>query len=210
LVALGAAVLLISGLGLAIAVWSLGRPNRTNSNFSLVTLPVVQRPATVPAGAVKLPDNATVIGVENGDQARAYLLEALYYPAVRHVINDVVGGKPITITYCDMMDRVAVFTDPDAKEPLQIATGGWTGKSVAGRFEGSMLLRVGSTWYRQDTTQSLVEKGSAPFPYREADFVRTTWKQWRYEHAGTDVYIGESHSTAPTPDVDDPACEPMK
>ena len=112
-------------------------------------------------------------------------------PAVRHVINDVVGGKPITVTYCDATDCVAVFTDPTGHEALEIAVGGWTGRSVSSKSEGSMLLRVGSTLYRQDTKQPLEEKDSAPFPYSEANFVRTTWQQWREAHADTDVYIGE-------------------
>jgi hypothetical protein len=108
-----------------------------------------------------------------------------------------------------MTDCIAVFTSPEGHTPLDVAAGGWTGRSKSGKFEGSMLLRVGSTWYRQDTRQPVVEKGSAPFPYPETDFVRTSWKQWRDKHAGTDVYIGEGRAAGTAQDVEEADCEVM-
>src|SRR5262249_40992062 len=129
----------------------------------------------------------------------AYVLGAFYSPE-RHVVNDLLGGKPITVTYCDVTDCLAVFIDPDSKGPLGIAVGGWLGKRERGRYIGSLLLLVGSSRYRQDTGQPLANRDDESFPYIRKDFVRTTWNEWREAHPDTDVYVGEisSEREAPT------------
>jgi hypothetical protein len=191
----GAAVFIVlSAAALCIgflAVWVLASSRKTQLPFALKYFPAFQRPVTIPAAEATLQDDAEVVGVQAGGRSRAYVLEALYAPE-RHVINDVVGGKPISITYCDMTDHLAVFTDPNGDGPLEIAPGGWQGRSVAGRYEGGMLLRIGSSWYRQDTEQPLANHVESPFPYPKAEFVRTTWKEWRESHPNADVYVGES------------------
>ena len=198
---LTATLLIATGIGVALVAWRQASVRQHPPDFALVNMPVIGRPTTVAAEAVTLPDDAVGIGVEAGGRRRAYLLEA-FYPHERHVINDLLGGKPITVAYCDMTDCLAVFTDADADEPLEIAAGGWQGHIVHGRPEGSMLLRVGSSWYRQDTGQPVASHGDHPFPYAKTDFVRTTWKEWCDEHPDTDVYVGEvaSESTNPVSD----------
>jgi hypothetical protein len=191
LLSLIAAVILSSSFVVLLIVWHFAPSKRVSSDYALVYLPVVQRPATVSSEVAALPDDAVVIGVEAGGRSRAYLLKAFFYPAARHVINDLLGGRPISIAYCDMTDCVAAYTDPDADEPLDITTGGWQGHSVPGGVEGSMLLRVGNSWYRQDTGQPLAIHATTPFPYTRSDFVRTDWKQWHETHPDTDVYVGE-------------------
>ena len=178
------------GIAVTLVVWLLAYRKKEPPDFALVLKPFVQLPMTVPANAASLPDDAVVIGVEAGGRHRAYLLEALY-PSASHVINDLVGGKPITVTYCDMTDCVAVFTAPNSDKPLEIAVGGWQGQMVHGKPQGSMLLRVGSNWYRQDNGQPRANHGDPPFPYTKTDFTRTTWKEWSGEHKDTDVYVGD-------------------
>jgi hypothetical protein len=167
-------------------------------DYALVNWPVIQRPTALPAEQVALADDTVVIGVEAGGRWRAYVLQAFYRPG-RHVINDLLGGKPITVTYCDMTDCLAVFTEPDATEPLDVAAGGWQGQFERGKPLGTMLLRVGSTWYRQDSGQPLADNGDNPFPYTKTDFMRTTWKDWFDEHPDTDVYVGEISSERANP-----------
>src|SRR5262249_34018813 len=47
-----------------------------------------------------LADREEVFGVVAGGRARAYRLAALSLPS-RHVVNDVVGGTPVTVAFCD-------------------------------------------------------------------------------------------------------------
>jgi hypothetical protein len=96
-----------------------------------------------------------VIGVEAGGRSRAYLLKAFFYPAARHVINDLLGGRPITIVYCDMTDYVAAYTDPDANEPLHIATRGWQGHSVPGQGCSALLQSLHQSSGACDPTPNL-------------------------------------------------------
>jgi len=192
---LAAASLLALGLLVALFAWGLVARKKKPPDFTLVDLPVVKLPvfqltSTVSAETAGLPDDAVVVGVEAGGRHRAYLLEALFSPDF-HVINDLLGGKPITVTYCNMTDCLAVFTAPKSDKPLEIAVGGWQGRMVYGKYEGSMLLREGSTWYRQDNGQQPTEPGGQLFPYDRTEYKRTTWKEWTDKHKDTDVFVGE-------------------
>jgi len=189
--ALTAAALVLVGGGICFLTcawptenWGLLIPAR--SPYDLADLPPVQQPPALSAAAVRLADDAEVIGVAAGGRHRAYALDAFVYWTKRHVVNDVVGGVPITVTHCDLTECTRVFTAPDRDGPLDVSVGGW-----GGRFEESgLLLRVGSTRYRQTTGEPLKD-GDPPFPYAPAEYVRTTWKRWREAHPDTDVYVGE-------------------
>jgi hypothetical protein len=147
-------------------------------------IPGIQTPSVQPASAARLHDDAVVLGVSAGGRHRAYLLAA--FDGIRwHIVNDQLAGVPITVTYCDRTGCVKVFTGPPGA-PLDVALGGFVGS-----FDrGSLLLRVGSVLYRQDSGQALAP-GEAPFPYAPVEFVRTTWKDWCGRHPDTDVYVGQ-------------------
>jgi hypothetical protein len=149
--------------------------------------PGIRQPATFPPDSARLPDDAPVVGVSAGGKTRAYLVAAFsplpggqFSP---HVVNDLLGDTPVTVTHCDRTGCTRVFTDADARQPPEIDVGGWFGGEG-----GSLLLLVGGVRYRQDTTQPLT--GIARFPYADAHFERTTWKRWRNAHPDTDVYLG--------------------
>jgi hypothetical protein len=184
------ALLILSG-GLLLAARARTdrmRPAPPAVEVSLVDLPGIQQPPALPAGVVKLPENAPVIGLAAGGRHRAYLLEALAQPE-GHIVNDLLGGVPVTVAYCDALDCTRVFTELGATQALDIGIGGWIGHSRHGSLEGSMLLRVGSARYRQDNGRPL-EAGAPLFPYTELKFVRQTWQAWRRAHPDTDVYLG--------------------
>jgi hypothetical protein len=171
---------------------------RHEPTFALLEMPVIQAPKTVAADEARLADDAEIVGVCANGCSRAYALDALA-PYQYHVINDTLGGRPITVSFCDITNCLAVFTDSCKEEPLEIAVGGYVGLEEQGRVEGSMLLRVGSHYYRQDTGLEFGENAATPFPYPSMAFERTTWKQWRHAHPESDVFTGEIKSTMPEP-----------
>jgi hypothetical protein len=145
----------------------------------------VRGPHIMPASATWLSDDAEVIGVAANRRHRAYLVRALH-PAGRHVINDALGGVPVTVCYCVRTDGALVLTAAGPAEPLDVAFGGYLGK-----FDfGTLLLRVGPWHYRMDDCLRW-EDGAPPLPYARTAHERATWKAWREAHPDTDVHVGE-------------------
>jgi len=144
------------------------------------------RPPTVPAAAADLADDEQVIGVVASGKARAYR-RAAFSGMVNHVVNDLVGETPVTVTHCDRDGCSRVFTG-DGKEPLAFKTGGF--------LEG-MLLYVDGVFYDQSTGRARNDSGAASIPYQTLGFEETTWGKWRAAHPDTDVYLG-SPAEGPT------------
>jgi hypothetical protein len=180
-------VLVATGVIVLLAEWRAGHARLAGVNHrrELLDRPAVRHPPVVPAGEAGLADGAAVIGLSEGGRHRAYVLAGLA-PVDRHVLNDTLGGRPVTVTYCDRTGRAAVFTGPPGGEPLDVAVGGWDGGTAA----GCLLLRVGPVWYRQDTGAAVGGGPDGRFPYPRHAFVRTTWGEWRAAHPDTDVYLG--------------------
>ena len=62
-------------------------------------IPPVYAPQFVPAADAALPDDAPIIGLIVNGSARAYPLGILYR---REMVNDVVGGVPVLISWCPL------------------------------------------------------------------------------------------------------------
>ena len=69
-------------------------------------IPSIDEPAFVPAAAAALPDNEPVIGLIVGGDARAYPLRILIW---HEIVNDVIGGVPVAVTYCPLCNTGIVF-----------------------------------------------------------------------------------------------------
>lgn len=136
--------------------------------------PGLVRPPSAPAATVTLKDTDAVIGVVVDGRPRAYVVNALSNPRT-HVVDDVVAGHPVTVTYCDRKDCTRVFTG-DGDGPLDVNVGG---------YDDGLLLRINGRRYRQDSGEAM-EPGE-PLPFPQMGFVRTTWKEWRDAHPDTDV-----------------------
>ncbi len=143
-------------------------------------MPGIRLPPARSAAEANLPDDTPIIGVVAGGSARAYLVTAM--EAMNgHVVNDLVGGTPVTITYCDRTQCVHAFTDKAGGEPLKIDLGG---------FVDRMLLKVGDTFFFQDTGEDFVKERGTAFPYATHPYELTTWKRWKDAHPSTEVYTG--------------------
>jgi Protein of unknown function (DUF3179) len=162
-------------------LWAL-EPDASNLGSDgadyLLMHPGVPRPATATVGEVAWGDDEEVIGVAIAGQARAYLVAALERPA-RHVVNDVLGSLPVSVTYCNIDHCARAFSGEDGEVPLDLSVGGL-------HRSRSLLLLIGSRRYHQATLQPYEgDETGEVFPYREVPVSVTTWKVWRQNHPNT-------------------------
>ncbi len=141
------------------------------------------RPVARPAGAIFINDDAEIIGICIEGHSRAYLVRAMSNAPSQHVLNDLLEGRHLGVTFCDRNKCSRVFTDPSADRPLDLEVGGWK--------NDGMTLRVGDHEYAQESGENLDTPGGAPLPYPTMPHARTTWGQWRRSHPDTDVFTGE-------------------
>jgi hypothetical protein len=134
----------------------------------------------VPAAAADLEPTEEVIGVVAHGKARAYRLRAMRRHPENHVINDLVGPTPVTVTYSELGSSVRVFTAERA-EPLDVR--------LRGAPEG-LVLMLGERSFSQVSAQSLDPGDTAKIPLAPFPFEHTTWQKWRDAHPDTDVYQG--------------------
>jgi len=146
-------------------------------------MPGLQEPRTLPATAAKIADGDQVIGVLVHGKPRAYWLKALKYPPW-HIVNDVIVGVPVSVTYCDRTDCTRVYTSVPSSTPLDVNLGGLYGRE--------MVVKVGGVLYLQETGKPFELGAGVPsLPYADHPWERTTWKEWRLRHPETDVFIGQ-------------------
>jgi hypothetical protein len=136
--------------------------------------PIVQ-PLVVPVHQAELDDAEMMIAIEVDGEHRAYLVQDLSQPG-SHVVNDMVAGLPVSITYCDQTDFARVFSDPRTDQPIELRTAGWVDQQLA--------LYVGSS-------QEKMHLHDDPLiPLDDYPFVRVSFGQWRRQYPDGLVYIG--------------------
>jgi hypothetical protein len=144
------------------------------------------RPPTSGVEGSGMLDDDEIIGVEAGGRARAYRLDALR-GRTHHIVNDLLGGVPVSVSYCDMNDCVRAYTDPRGTAPL--------GFSVGGLYVDNgpeMVLKLDGVFYLQKSGKPINPgPGSVAIPYDLVEPTRTTWKEWVRRHPDTDVYTGD-------------------
>ena len=141
--------------------------------------PGIDRPAVVSAAEATLPDETPVIGVVAEGKYRAYRIGA-FHKINSHVVNDVIGGSPISVTYCDRTQCVRVFTDAPRGAPLKLDLGGYMDK---------MFLKAGDGFYFQDSGDPISAGNTSRLPYRAHPYETTTWKKWKDAHPTTELYL---------------------
>lgn len=142
--------------------------------------PPVRVPPVKAAADANLPDDAQVAGVVVNGKPRAYTLKALS-PMDRHVVNDLIGDVPVSVTYCDIHKCLRVFTADRRGRPLLLMQ--------MGRYTDGLLLGYEEKMYAQSTGKN--PGGDIPdLPLAKLDHELTTWKAWRAKHPTTEVYTG--------------------
>ena len=130
----------------------------------------------IKAAAANLQDDELVIGlVVNGD-ARAYPLGILYN---REMVNDVVGGVPVLVTWCPLCYTAMVY---DRR----------VGDTAAVFGNQGALYKGAMTWYDHDSgsvwSQPLGAAIAGPRSGSALDLIPaqlTTWGHWNTAHPGT-------------------------
>ena len=153
------------------------------------------------AADVDLPDETQVIGISSAGTSRAYAVHALSSMS-SHVINDLLEGVPVSVTYCNETRCARVLSTERSDEPIDLWTGGFV--------NGQLIVMFESRTYPQ-TSQEL--------PFHDHPFTLTTWKEWRESHPETLVYVGggqphlpqsaDAHETRLEPPATTPPSSPL-
>lgn len=154
------------------------------------TAAAVVTPRVEPADETKLPDDLLVVGVVVNGQARAYSVAALA-PLSGHVVNDLIGDVPVSVTYCSLFDCLRVYTHEQRGEPIPLMHVGRTGQGLVLRYQNRVYVQVPGSLPGGE--------GEEP-PLGKVEFEKMTWKAWREKHPRTQVYVGgATRPLAPVP-----------
>lgn len=112
-------------------------------------IPSIDKPAFVAArDDTELQSNAPVIGLAINGDARAYPLRVLMW---HEIVNDTVGGEPVTVTYCPLCNAAIVFKRTLDGRVLEFGT--------TGKLRNSDLVmydRQTQSWWQQFTGEAIV------------------------------------------------------
>lgn len=112
-------------------------------------IPAIDDPAFVDLGGeTGLAGDEPVIGLAVGDDARAYPLRILVW---HEIVNDVVGGVPVAVTYCPLCNAAIVF---DRRVDGRTLSFGTTGKLR--RSDLVMYDRETENWWQQFAGEAIV------------------------------------------------------
>jgi hypothetical protein len=145
-------------------------------------IPALDRPAVVPAAEAGYLDPVErVFGVSAGGAARAYPLRILDW---HEMVNDVVGGEPITLSYCTLCGSGVLYATRDGRGGAY--TFGTSG--LLYRSNKLMLDRETRTLWSNLTGEAVLGRlaaGGVRLPVLPLTI--TTWGEWRSRHPATTV-----------------------
>lgn len=165
-----------------------GDASKLGQDWWRVEGPGISRPPIRRAGDATLPDDEAVIGLVVDGHARAYRVKA-FDDRSRHIVNDLIGDRPVTVAYCDLADCARAYTGPRGDRPLDVRQAGIKGQE--------MIVKVGDAYYWHRTAEPMEAGGGPPFPFRSHPLERRRWGDWRREHPDTGLYLGPERRASP-------------
>lgn len=131
-----------------------------------------------------LADSEPVQVVDINGDARAYPLQILIW---HEIVNDVVGGKPVAITYCPLCNSAVVFAA--TLDDGCTFTFGTTGKL---RFSDLVMYdRQTESWWQQVTGEAIVgELTGTKLKFLPSSVV--SWREFKEAHPGGRVLSQET------------------
>ncbi|MGH2686138.1 MAG: DUF3179 domain-containing protein [Actinomycetota bacterium] len=138
-------------------------------------IPPIDEPRFLdPAEVRGLVAQEPVISVEVNDEAKAYPVRILMW---HEIVNDEIGGEPVTVTYCPLCNTGVAFRRP-------VIDGELLDFGTSGRLYHSNLVmydRQTGTFWSQATLEAIV----GPLAGRRLEFVPAqivSWADWRAAH----------------------------
>ena len=158
----------------------------------------IYKPQLESSGTDKIKPEQKVIGIVLEDKARAYMLAA-FDEIERTVLNDVINGTPVTITYYPMDSlhnepekRVRVFCDNHGSEALIMGLMGTEQGKMKIYCQERGYFQMGSkvfVWH--DNDEDGVEDPDEMFQLSDLEFEVVEWQDWKANHPESDVYLGK-------------------
>lgn len=142
-------------------------------------IPSIDKPKFVPAAKADfLRDDDIVIGLVRGEVARAYPLRILVW---HEIVNDMIGGDPVAITYCSLCGTSMVFDGRVGGRPRSFGVSGLLYNSDVLMYDRESE----SLW-----SQIAMKAVSGPDVGKKLTWLPSehmTWKAWREKHPGSQV-----------------------
>lgn len=162
------------------------------------------------SGASELTDGMTIVGIDDGEVARAYPLSVL---SLHEIVNDTVRGGPVAVTYCPLCRSGLVFErvvddtattfavsgllwEPDEYEQRGGRTEGVFGAEVTGGERRPVASEGNLVMYDEATlsywSQILARAICGPKAGTDLDVVPSsvaTWGDWREAHPDGEVLL---------------------
>lgn len=148
-------------------------------------IPAIDKPRFIDAAAADfLGGDEPVFGLSYRGEVKAYPQQVLVW---HEIVNDTVGGEPLSVTYCPLTGTVIGFPSPPGES--------WT-FGTTGRLVNSNLLmydrQTDSEWPQiLGTAISGPRKGTR---LSTVPLVWTTWRAWRAVHPNTVVLSTDTGS----------------
>lgn len=144
-------------------------------------IPPIDDPKLVDVGAESmLVDQEPVIMLEVNGDARAYPLSVLMW---HEIANDVVGGEPVSVTYCPLCNASIVFLAKNDGLKLDFGT--------TGRLRNSDLVmydRQTETWWQQFSGEAIVGKLTGA-KLKMLPSTTVSWAHFKKQHPQGKVLI---------------------
>jgi hypothetical protein len=142
-------------------------------------IPAIDKPDFVAASEVDFLDDADpVFGLVHRGEVRCYPQLVLVW---HEIVNDVVGGQPLSVTYCPLTGSVVAFRGDAERRPLTFGT---TGKLVNSNL--LMYDRVTDSEWPQ-LLGTAINGRLRGQQLQELPLVWATWGRWRTAHPDTVV-----------------------
>lgn len=125
-----------------------------------------------------------VVGLTLAGEARAYPLRVL---AWHEVVNDVLAGEPIAVTYHPLCESIAVYSRRASGRTLELGVSGLLLRSNLLLYDRSSAGSRESLWSQIDGSAVAGPAAAARLALEGMPCSLTTWERWRRAHPSTTV-----------------------
>ena len=146
-------------------------------------IPALTNPKHIAAAdATYLEDDDLVFGVQIGGDARAWPLRILDW---HEMLNDVVGGVPVTLAYCTLSGAAILYDArvPGRDEPFVFGSSGFIYRSNKLMYDQA----THSLWHQFTGRPVVGPLTGSGIELKTLPVTITTWQEWRGQHPDTRV-----------------------